>query len=114
MTRKSAPSYPSWLRCGADCVTIEVLARPGSPRRGILRIEPRGVVIGVASPAEKGKANDELAAVIAQIVGVPRTAVSIIRGASARAKVVRVAAATPTVVAERIAALAVESTERQT
>ena len=63
-------------------VTIEVLARPGSRRIGLLRVEARGLVIGVASPAEKGRANEELIATIANMAGVPRDKVSILRGSS--------------------------------
>jgi uncharacterized protein YggU (UPF0235/DUF167 family) len=81
---------PAWLRIGADFVTIEILARPGSQRRGLLRVEPGGLVIGLASAAVKGRANNELIALIADIAGVARTNVSILRGASARLKVVRI------------------------
>jgi len=83
-------------------VTIEVLARPGSRRLGLLRVEPRGLVIGVASQAEKGKANDELMASIAKMAGVARSAVSVLRGATSRDKIVRIAGAKPSALAERI------------
>lgn len=97
-------AIPAWLRTGADQLIIEVLARPGSPRTGLLRVEDRGLVIGVASMAEKGRANQELIAAVAALAGVARGAVSIIRGATARSKVVRIAAAAPAIVAERILA----------
>ncbi len=86
-------------------MTIEIVARPGSQRRGLLRVERRGLVIGVASPAEKGKANDELIATIADIAGVARGAVSILRGAVTRNKVVRIATAKPSEVARRLSVL---------
>jgi len=93
-------------------VTIEIVARPGSQRRGLLRVERRGLVIGVASPAEKGKANDELIAAIAGIAGVARGAVSILRGAGTRNKVVRIASAQPSEVARRLSVLAGEAKQR--
>jgi len=86
-------------------VTIEIVTRPGSQRRGLLRVDPRGLVIGVASPAEKGKANDELIAAIAEIADVARGEVSILRGASTRNKVVRIATAEPSEVAQRLSAI---------
>ncbi len=113
MTQAAGGAHPPWLRIGADSVTIEVLARPGSPRRGILRIESRGVVIGLSSPAEKGKANEELVASVAEIVQVPRSAISIIRGAGTRAKVVRIATTDPATLATRLASLALVHHERQ-
>lgn len=113
MTRDARrASTPSWLRSAADSVTIEVLARPGSPRRGILRVESRGIVIGIRSPAEKGKANDELIATVAEVAEVPRSAVSIIRGVGARAKVVRIAATDSAALVRRLTTLALGTQER--
>jgi uncharacterized protein YggU (UPF0235/DUF167 family) len=107
---KSAPpaaksDHPQWLRSGAGFVTIEIVARPGSQRLGLLRVEPRGLVIGIASPAEKGKANQELIATIADMAGVARGAVSILRGAGTRNKVVRIASVQPSEIARRLCAM---------
>ncbi len=96
---------PPWLTIGPDAVTIEVLARPGSRRIGLLRVEARGLVIGVASPAEKGRANEELIATIANMAGVPRDKVSILRGAAARNKVVRIATVQPAEIERRLLAV---------
>jgi len=96
---------PRWLRIGADFVTIEIIARPGSQHRGVIRVEGRGLVIGLASVAEKGKANDELIAMIAELTGVARSAISILRGASTRDKVLRIATAKPAIVAHRLSSL---------
>ena len=104
--------HPQWLRKGSDFVTIEIVARPGSQRRGILRVEPRGLVVGVAAQAEMGKANDELLATIADVAGVARGEVSILRGASTRSKVVRIATAQPLEIARRLFALAEEAKQR--
>ena len=93
---------PPWLRAADGFVTVEVAARPGSPRRGILRIGERGLVIGLGSPAEKGKANQELVEFIAALAGVARGAVSIVQGTGARRKVVRIAASDITRVAQRL------------
>jgi uncharacterized protein (TIGR00251 family) len=100
------------MRTGADFVTIEIVARPGSQRRGLLRVESRGLVIGVASPAEKGKANDELIATIAALAAVPRADVSILRGTGARNKVLRIASAQPAEVARRLCSLVEEAKQR--
>lgn len=103
---------PQWLRVGADFITIEVAARPASNRPGLIRIEPRGLVIGVASPAEKGKANDELIRAIAEIAGVSRAAVSILRGIGTRNKVIRIIATEPSGIVRRLSSLALKPHER--
>jgi uncharacterized protein len=48
------------------------------------------LVVRVTAPPVEGKANDALCALIARRVRVGRTRVEIVRGASARDKVVRV------------------------
>ena len=101
----------TWVRVGPDFVTIEIVARPKSGRRGPLRIEPRGLVIAVSSPAEKGRANTELIATIADLAGVSRSAVTILRGASARFKVMRIKTAEPAMMTERLSSLALDPTK---
>jgi uncharacterized protein (TIGR00251 family) len=59
-------------------------------------------MIGLASPAEKGKANEELIGIIAEIAGTARREVSILRGAATRNKVIRIETADPDVVADRV------------
>jgi len=104
--------HPQWLRTGSDFVTIEVVARPGSQRRGLLRVEPRGLVIGLASPAEKGKANEELIATIAEVAGVHRREVSILRGAASRTKVLQIATAQPAEITSRLLGASVIAKQR--
>jgi uncharacterized protein (TIGR00251 family) len=72
----------------------------------VLGVGARGLMIGIASPAEKGKANEELIGVIADIAGTARREISIVRGAATRNKVTRIASAHPDVVAARIIRMA--------
>ena len=112
MDRLPDAPHPRWLRIGSDFVTIEVVARPGSQRRGLLKVESRGLVIGVASAAEKGHANEELIATIAEMAKVPRGAVTILRGTATRAKVFRIATRAPSDLARRLEALTSEAKQR--
>lgn len=102
-------ALPPWLRISDGFVSAEIVARPGSARRGLLRIEDRGLVIGIRAPAEKGKANGELIDTIAEMAGVARSAVSILRGTSSRTKVVRIASGNAKALAQRLAALSLRS-----
>jgi uncharacterized protein (TIGR00251 family) len=104
--------HPLWLRIGSNFVTIEIFARPGSQRRGLLKVEPRGLAIGVAAPAEKGHANEELIATIAEMARVPRGAVTILRGTASRSKVFRIATSAPSDLARRLEELKPEAKQR--
>lgn len=97
---------PPWMRIGAGELTIQIAARPGASRRGVVRSGPGGLVVAVHSAPDKGKANDELIAWLAETLAIPRSAIAIIRGASARRKTIRIAAADPTALASRLAAMA--------
>lgn len=94
------------MRLGKDFLSIELSVRPGAGRRGFLRIRPIGPVVALNSAPEKGRANQELIEFIAEVLDVPAAAVSIIKGHSARQKVVRVETASPAAVAARMLELA--------
>jgi len=83
-------SDPPWLRVGINEVIVEVSAKPGSSRRGVIRAGPQALVIAIKSAPEKGKANDELIAYLADELRVPRAALIMIRGATSRRKTIRI------------------------
>lgn len=85
---------------------LKVMARPGAPRVGILRGDPRGLVIGLAAAPERGKANAELIDTVARIAGVARSAVELVAGATARHKLLRIACSDPAALAARLAVMA--------
>jgi uncharacterized protein (TIGR00251 family) len=95
---------PPWIRIGRAAVTVEILARPGASRTNVLRVEPRGIVIGIAAPADKGKANAELFRFIAKLSGVARGAIEIARGETSRSKTVRISTSDPAAAAAKLLA----------
>jgi uncharacterized protein (TIGR00251 family) len=97
---------PSWLRIGPGHVTVQIRARPGAGRQRIVRADDRGLVVALNAPPEKGKANEELIDFLAGLIGVPRSALAIVRGSSARLKLVQIVTATPETVANGIRGLA--------
>jgi len=101
-----ASSAPPWLACGDGFLTIQILAQPGSSQQRIVRLEARGLVVALNSRPDKGKANDELIGLLARTFRVPRTAITIVRGQSARHKTVRIATAEPAALARTVAATA--------
>jgi uncharacterized protein YggU (UPF0235/DUF167 family) len=86
-----------------------VIVRPGAARAGVLRIDPRGPVIGVAAAPERGKANAELVAAVARLAGVARTAVEVVSGAAARHKSLRISSEDPAATAAKLAAMAAQN-----
>lgn len=73
----------------APALTVHV--RPRAGRTAFLgRRADRSLEVALRAAPEGGKANAELVALIARALGVPRSAVTILRGAAARTKLVRV------------------------
>lgn len=69
---------------------LAVRASPGSKRDAIAAVVDGVVRVRVAAPPERGRANEALVELLAGCLGVPRRAVSIVRGAASRQKVVEV------------------------
>lgn len=97
---------PPWLRTGPGYVTLQISARPGAGRCKVVRADARGLVVALNAPPDKGKANEELIDFLARLIGVPRSAVMIVRGASARQKLLRIVTGTPEAMADRLRTLA--------
>ena len=101
------------MRVAADEVIIEVTARPGTSRRGVIGVTGDRLVIGVNSRPEKGKANDELIEYLAKEIRVPRSALLIVRGQTSRRKTIRIVTHEPAKAAARYNKSANESSDCQ-
>ena len=77
-------------------VTFAVRARPGAAKtRATEMMDDESIKIDIAAPAENGKANKELLKFLAQEFEVGIDQVSIVSGATARAKLVRIRNVSP-------------------
>ena len=108
-----SPDVASWLSSDSNSVAIHVVARPGASRRRIVSIDPRGVVIALNSPPEKGRANDELIDFLARIASVPRSTITIVRGDTSRHKTIRITARDPAKVVSALRAVVEAAGERE-
>lgn len=90
------------MRASIDEVVIEVTARPGASRRGVIGVSAERLLIGVNSRPEKGKANDELIEYLARELRVPRSALLIVRGETSRRKTIRIITHEPATVSSRL------------
>jgi uncharacterized protein (TIGR00251 family) len=81
-----------WRRVGADgSITLEIHAQPGARKTEVAGVHGEALKIRVASPPVEGRANETLRHFLAEAFGVPKSAVTIVRGDAARRKTVRVA-----------------------
>ena len=94
-----AGNQHKWIKIKDGSVTIEILARPGRAQTGPMRIDPRGLVVALNAPAEKGRANDELIDFLARALRLPRSSITLLRGATSRFKTVHIATTKPNEIA---------------
>ncbi|MHC4939928.1 MAG: DUF167 domain-containing protein [Planctomycetota bacterium] len=71
----------------ADGATLRVRVSPGARRERILGPHGDALKVAVRAPAERGRANKELCRLIADALGLAPRDVEVIRGATARDKV---------------------------
>jgi uncharacterized protein YggU (UPF0235/DUF167 family) len=83
-----------------------VEARPRAGRNGIAGWDGRILRLRDAAPPAGGAANEAVRALVAEQLSCARSRVEIVRGHTARTKVVRIAGLAPAAAAARLAALA--------
>lgn len=93
-----------FLAAHARGTVVSLRLQPRARRTGILGMVGDRLKIGVSGPPVEGKANEELCRYLSGIAGVPKSAVVILRGETAREKTVLVRGVRPAVLAERLAA----------
>ena len=82
---------------------LDVRVQPGAGRNGVELAEDGTVRVRVKAQAERGKANDAVVALLARRLGVGKSSVAIVRGRTARRKLVRVDGLTAEQVRSRLA-----------
>jgi len=97
----------TFWRVAEDGVSVSVKVQPKSRRPGVQGRAPSAdgerLRIGVAEPADAGRANRAACAVLAGVLEVPAGAVSVLAGAASREKVLRVAGDPASIVARLVA-----------
>ena len=73
----------------ASC-TLELKTIPNAPRTAIAGWLGDALKIKVHAPALEGRANDALLEFLAETLGLPRRAVTLVRGDKSRHKIVRI------------------------
>ncbi|MBI2315584.1 MAG: YggU family protein [Betaproteobacteria bacterium] len=81
----------AWLRKDAQGWLLAIHAQPGAKRSEVAGLHGDSLKIRIAAPAVEGKANAALVAFVAEALGVPKRAVTVLKGEASREKLVRVA-----------------------
>lgn len=70
--------------------TLNVRVHPGAKRDRVVGRYGDGLKVAVAAPPEKGAANRAVESLLANALGVPKSAVRVVRGTASRQKAVAV------------------------
>jgi uncharacterized protein (TIGR00251 family) len=79
----SSPKHVSGVR-------LAVWVKPRAKTSRVVRAEGISIDVALAAPPVDGAANEELLRVLSDVLGVPRSALEIVRGASSKRKAVEV------------------------
>lgn len=82
----------AWARRTAQGWLLSIHAQPGAKRSEVAGLYGEALKLRLAAPAVEGRANEALVEFIADALGVPRSGVRVVKGASGRRKTVLVAA----------------------
>jgi uncharacterized protein (TIGR00251 family) len=84
-------------------VTIEILVQPRASRAKIGPMHDGRIKISVTAPPVDGEANAAVIELVAKRLGIARSSVAIVAGASSRRKTLEIANVTPAQIAELLA-----------
>lgn len=76
------------LTAVAGGTRLRLRVRPGSRSSAIVGLHGGALKIAVSAPPERGKANEAVAALLAEALGLPRASVAVVSGAASQDKVV--------------------------
>jgi uncharacterized protein (TIGR00251 family) len=83
---------PPWRRDDGGGLVLTLHVQPGAARTQVVGVHGDALKIRLTAPPVDGKANDALLQFLADAFGVPLRHVTLVRGQTARAKVVRIEA----------------------
>ena len=85
-----------------DAVCLSVRVQPRSSKSGVAGMHGEQIKICLKSAPVDNAANKECCELLAKALGVPRSSVSVMNGASSRSKVLKVEGVTPAAVREAL------------
>jgi uncharacterized protein len=95
-------NLPPFLKPSKSGVTVAVKVQPRAPRNQVVGIEGAELKIKIAAPPVDSAANEALEKFLAEILNCPRSGVSLLRGHTARHKLVGIVGVSPETAAARL------------
>lgn len=83
---------PTWRREVGTAIVLTLRVQPGAARTAVAGTYGDALKLKLAAPPVDGRANAELVRFLAEAFGVPLRSVTLVRGETSRAKVVRIEA----------------------
>ena len=84
-------------------MTLSVRVQPRAAQDGLAGVRAGALVVRLHAPPVDGRANEALARFLARVLDVPASAITLLRGASGRDKVLRIAGTDAATVRARLA-----------
>ncbi len=78
------------IRQVGDAVEIDVIVQPRASKEEIAGIQGGALKVRLTAPPVEGEANEALVRLVAKLAGLPRSAVTIVRGKTGRRKTLRI------------------------
>jgi uncharacterized protein len=75
-----------WIKPSSGRILVEIKAVPGASRSQVGGLRDGALLVRVAAPPDKGKANEELRACLAAALGISKSEVELVSGAASRRK----------------------------
>lgn len=79
------------MKSSSDGVVLRLKVTPGAGREAISRAADGGLRLAVTAAPERGKANAAAVALLARALGIPKSTIKVVQGASSRQKTLRIA-----------------------
>lgn len=84
----------AWYRWQAGALILELKVQPRARHNGVEGLHDDALKVRITAPPVDDKANEALCRWLAEAFGTPRAAVTVLRGATSRNKVVQIAGPT--------------------
>lgn len=90
------------LEAKSDGVLVPVTVQPGARRNGVVGFHDGSVKIAVNAAPERGKANQAVIEVLAEVLDIPRSNISLNSGPTSRKKTFLISGVTVEVIVSRL------------
>lgn len=88
-------SLPAWIRPARNGASVEVFVRPRAAKDAIAGVHGTRLRVKVKAPPVEGRANRAVEELFAGLLGLPRSAVTVVTGESSRHKTIQVSGMSP-------------------